>query len=188
MPFTFKELELPGLFLVEPKVFGDERGYFKEIFKASDFKKAGIREAFVQDNLSYSQKGVLRGLHFQHEPQAQGKLVTCLKGRIFDVAVDLRRGSPTFKKWVALELSEENHRLLYIPAGFAHGFQVLSEEALVAYKCTAEYAPELDAGIIWNDPELAIPWPIPEPILSPKDAALPPLAEARVNFVYGEGA
>ncbi len=186
MPFSFKPLEIPEVILVLPRVFKDERGFFKEVFKKSDFEANGIKENFVQDNISFSQKGVLRGLHFQHPPKAQGKLVTCLRGRIFDVAVDLRKGSPTFAKWVAVELSHENHALLYIPPGFAHGFQVLSEEALVCYKCTAEYAPELDSGILWNDPELAIDWPIKEPLLSPKDARLPKLSEANLKFSYLE--
>ena len=184
MPFVFEPLEIPEVILIKTKVFEDGRGYFKELFKASSFQEAGIKETFVQDNFSYSKKGVLRGLHFQLEPQAQGKLVTCLGGKIFDVAVDLRPESPTFRKWVAVELSQENHFLLYIPPGFAHGFQVLSEEALVCYKCTAEYAPELDAGIVWNDPDLSIPWPLKDPILSPKDARLPKLSEIVLSFQY----
>ena len=184
MPFTFQSLEIPEVILVLPKVFPDGRGFFKELYKRGDFVRAGIKENFVQDNLSFSTQGVLRGLHYQILPQAQGKLVACLRGKIFDVAVDIRQGSPSFGQWVSAELSEENHQMLYIPPGFAHGFLVLSKEALVLYKCTAEYAPELEAGIIWNDPTLAIDWPLDQPLLSPKDAALPPLEKAVNNFVY----
>jgi len=175
MPFEFRPLEIPGLILVIPQVFGDERGFFKELFKESEFARGRIKERFVQDNLSFSQKGVLRGLHYQKEPKAQGKLVTCLRGEIFDVAVDIRRGSPTYGRWVGINLSAQNHYLFYIPPGFAHGFQVISEEALVLYKCTAEYAPEVEAGIIWNDPDLSIDWPIKNPLLSPKDQKWPRL-------------
>ncbi len=164
--------------MVKPKVFGDQRGFFKELFKASDFEQAGLPGRFVQDNLSFSQRGVLRGLHYQRSPHAQGKLVGCLRGEIFDVAVDLRRSSPTFGRWFALHLSEDNHLFLYVPEGFAHGFQVLSKEALVFYKCTAEYAPEFEAGVIWNDPDLAIPWPIEQPVLSERDKNWPLLGEA----------
>lgn len=177
MPFERENLPIPGLVLFKPLVFKDSRGYFKELFKASEFSSLGLSKVFVQDNLSFSRKGVLRGLHYQREPFSQGKLVSCLKGKIFDVAVDIRPESPYFGKWIALELSDENHYLFYIPPGFAHGFQVLSEEALVWYKCTAEYAPEHEAGIIWNDPDLGINWPFKNPILSPKDASLPYLKE-----------
>lgn len=179
MPFTFKRLEIPDLILVIPKVFQDPRGFFMETYKLSDFKEQGIPE-FVQDNHSYSKKGVLRGLHYQLPPKAQGKLVRCVKGKILDVAVDIRRSSKTFKKWVAVELSEENNYMLYIPPGFAHGFLVLSEEAHVIYKVTEEYSPQHDRGIIWNDEEIGINWPIDNPILSPKDANLPPLREAEI--------
>ncbi len=184
MPFEFKRLALPEVIMVSPKVFADERGFFKELYKQGDFEEAGINATFVQDNVSFSTRGVLRGLHYQLHPQAQGKLVSCLKGKIFDVAVDIRKGSPRYGKWVGVELSEENHQMLYIPVGFAHGFLVLSEEALVLYKCTAEYNPQLEAGIIWDDPQLAIDWPLKRPVLSPKDAVLPPLEEAKNNFVY----
>ena len=185
MPFDFIRLEIPDVVLVKPLVFPDERGFFMETFKKSEFVRNGINYDFVQDNHSKSKKGVLRGLHYQLNPKAQGKLVRCIKGKIWDVAVDIRKGSPWYSKWVAVELSEENKHMLWIPPGFAHGFVTL-EDAEMIYKCTAEYAPELDRGIIWNDPELAISWPVKEPILSPKDAKLPFLKDAENNFVYKE--
>ena len=187
MPFRFVRLKIPDVILIEPVRFPDRRGFFMELYKQSDFQAYGI-PPFVQDNLSRSVRGVLRGLHYQKPPRAQGKLVTVMQGHIFDVAVDLRRGSPTFGRWVAVELFTEEPRMLWIPEGFAHGFQVLSEEALLFYKVTAEYAPNLDAGIRWDDPELAIPWPIKRPILSEKDAALPLLREITPDFIYqGDG-
>jgi dTDP-4-dehydrorhamnose 3,5-epimerase len=160
-----------------------------ETYKKSDFKKAGIDTDFVQDNHSKSVKGVLRGLHYQLEPKAQGKLVRCIRGKIFDVAVDIRKGSPTFGKWIGLELSEENKLMLWIPEGFAHGFLTLSEEAEIVYKVSgAEYSPEHDRGIRWNDPDIGIKWPLEgEPILSEKDRIAPLLKDAEVNFVYEEG-
>lgn len=185
MPFNFKQLSLPEVILVEPKVWGDERGFFVETYKQSDFAAAGIEECFVQDNLSRSSKGVLRGLHYQKKPKAQGKLIRCHRGSIFDVAVDIRKGSPTYAKWVGVELSEENGLLLYVPEGFAHGFVVLSDYADLFYKCTEEYSPENDAGIIWNDPAINISWPVEAPQLSPKDSRLPLLAEADNNFEFG---
>jgi dTDP-4-dehydrorhamnose 3,5-epimerase len=176
--------EIPGVLILEPKVFGDERGFFLEMFHARRYADVGIPGPFVQDNYSRSVKGTLRGLHFQ-EPQAQGKLVQVLAGAVYDVAVDIRRGSPTFGRWVGLELSAENRRQLWIPTGFAHGFCVLSDSADLHYKVTAFYAPEHDRGISWNDPELAIPWPISgEPKLSPKDTAAPRLKDAPVLPVY----
>ncbi len=183
MNFEFVKLEIPEVILIKPKVFEDARGFFMEAYKASVFAQAGINYAFVQDNHSKSKKGVLRGLHYQLEPKAQGKLVRCIKGKIWDVAVDIRRGSPTFGRWVAVELSEENKYMLWIPPGFAHGFLAL-EDCEIIYKCTEEYAPELDRGIIWNDPDIAIPWPTDNPILSPKDAKLPRLKDAEINFEY----
>jgi len=183
MPFKFKKLKIPDVILIEPIVFADERGFFIETFKASDFKANNIFYNFVQDNHSKSQKGVLRGLHYQLKPMEQGKLVRCIKGKIWDVAVDIRKGSPWYGKWVGVELSEENKLMLWIPPGFAHGFVAL-EDAEVIYKCTKEYAPEYDRGIIWNDPELAIHWPIKNPILSLKDANLPNLKDAENNFEY----
>ncbi len=172
MPFDFKQLSIPEIILIEPKVLTDERGFFMETYKYSDFVKMGIMEKFVQDNQSMSVKSVLRGLHYQKNPKAQGKLVRCLRGRIFDVAVDIRKGSPSYTQWVGIELSEENQSILYIPTGFAHGFLVLSQMAEVVYKCTEEYSPEHDCGIIWNDPEININWPINDPIISEKDRSL----------------
>jgi dTDP-4-dehydrorhamnose 3,5-epimerase len=183
MPFEFIRLEIPDVVLIKPKVFEDDRGFFMETYKASDFAKAGIDFSFSQDNHSKSKKGVLRGLHYQLEPKAQGKLVRCIKGKIWDVAVDLRLGSPWFGKWIAVELSKENKCMLWIPAGFAHGFVAL-EDSEIIYKCTEEYDPTFDRGIIWNDPEINIPWPIKKPTLSPKDAKLPALKDAEINFYY----
>jgi len=182
MPFTFKKLNIPDVMLVESKVFPDTRGYFLESFKESDFKNNGINTKFVQDNFSHSIKGVLRGLHYQKNPKAQAKLVIALRGEIFDVAVDIRKGSPTYGNWVGQILSEDNHELLYIPEGFAHGFCVLSEEADVLYKVTQEYSLENEMGIIWNDSEINIEWPIQNPILHEKDSKLPSLKDAENNF------
>lgn len=188
MPFRFQRLEIPEVVLIEPRVFWDERGFFMETYKLSDFAAFGINEKFVQDNHSRSIRGVLRGLHYQNPPKAQGKLVRVLAGEIFDVAVDIRKGSPTYGKWVGIKLSAENKRMLYIPPGFAHGFCVLSDVAEVLYKTTAEYDPSCEAGIIWNDPDIGIDWPIKTPIISPKDASWPNLANAVNGFVYkGEG-
>ena len=182
MPFEFKKLEISGLILVKPVVFADDRGFFMETYKYSDFANAGIKEKFVQDNHSKSVKNVLRGIHFQLNPKAQGKLVRCIKGKIFDVAVDLRKNSKTYKKWIGVELSEENKLMLYIPAGFGHAFLTLSEEAEVLYKTTEEYSKEHDSGIRWDDPEINITWGIKSPILSPKDANLPYLKDSILNF------
>jgi dTDP-4-dehydrorhamnose 3,5-epimerase len=161
--------ELPEVVVIEPQIFGDPRGYFLESWSQARYHAAGLPESFVQDNLSSSRRGVLRGLHFQ-EPRAQGKLVTVLEGQIFDVAVDIRLGSPRFGKAMSITLSGEDKRQLYIPPGFAHGFCVLSETALFMYKCTEAYAPKDEGGIIWNDPDVGIAWPIAEPTLSAKDA------------------
>jgi len=188
VPFEFIKTEIPDVILIKPKVFQDERGFFLETYKKSDFEKAGIKAEFVQDNHSKSVKGVLRGLHFQKKPFAQGKLVRCIRGKIFDVAVDIRKGSPTFGKWVGYELSEENRYILWIPEGFAHGFLTLSDEAEVIYKVSGgEYSPEHDAGIIWNDPDIDIKWPldqVDEIILSEKDKKLPFLKEIDTTFEY----
>lgn len=184
MPFTFKQLAILEVILVEPKAFPDERGFFMESFKESIFNSNGINTKFVQDNHSHSIKGVLRGLHYQKNPKAQAKLVMVIRGEIFDVAVDVRRGSPTYGKWVSEILSEKNHRLLYVPEGFAHGFVVLSDEADVVYKVNSEYSPEHEAGILWNDPQVNIKWPIDKPIMISKDLQLPPLKDADNNFVY----
>lgn len=160
--------DLEGLLLIEPKVFGDARGFFLETWNERRYREAGIPGPFVQDNLSFSRRGAVRGLHFQN-PSAQGKLVYVLQGEVFDVAVDLRRSSPTFGRWYGVTLSSDNKRQLYIPPGFAHGFAVVSETALFAYKCTDFYAPEHETTLLWNDPDLAIPWPVEEPVLSEKD-------------------
>ncbi len=178
MPFSFTPVvEIPGLVIIQPIVFADNRGFFMETYSYREFEKAGIKEKFVQDNHSRSVKNVLRGLHFQIEPFAQSKLVRCIKGEIFDVAVDIRKNSPTFKKWYGVILSEENKKILYIPKGFAHGFIVLSDEAEVEYKVDNFYSPEHERGIIWNDPEICIKWPTQNPILSEKDSKLPTLSE-----------
>jgi len=177
MPFTFERLSIPGVILIRPKAFTDERGSFIELYKHSDFSQAGVREYFVQDNLSKSRKGVLRGLHYQKGSAVQSKLVGCIRGRIFDVAVDICKGSQTYRQWVGIELSEEDNCMLYIPPLFAHGFVVLSDSAEVIYKCTMEYSPQDEHGIIWNDPDINIPWPVERPILSEKDSRLPLLRD-----------
>ncbi|MCD6099189.1 MAG: dTDP-4-dehydrorhamnose 3,5-epimerase [Candidatus Marinimicrobia bacterium] len=169
MPFEFKRLEIPDVILIKPKVFEDERGFFMETYKKSDFEKAGIKGGFVQDNHSKSKYGVLRGLHFQRDPYAQAKIVRCIRGIIYDVAVDLRKKSPTFGKYVGVTLSEFNKHQLYIPRGFAHGFVVLSEVAEVIYKVDNVYAPDYEGGLIWNDPDVGIKWPVKDPIVSLKD-------------------
>ena len=184
MPFKFKRLEIPDIILVEAQAFQDERGFFMESFKDSIFISNGIKTKFVQDNFSHSVKGVLRGLHYQKKPQSQAKLVIALQGEIFDVAVDIRKGSPTYGKWVGEILSDKNHRLLYIPEGFAHGFCVLSDSADVLYKVNSEYSPEHERGILWNDTDLAIKWPIDKPFMIKKDLELPVLKNADNNFVY----
>ncbi len=167
---------LPGVLLITPDVYEDQRGYFMESFQVARYRKSGIDLEFVQDNISFSVKGTLRGLHFQN-PHGQAKLVQVLEGEVFDVAVDIRQGSPSFGKWFGTVLSSKNHRQLFIPAGFAHGFCVLSETAVFFYKCSEFYRPECDAGIVWNDPEIGIDWPLKTPILSQKDAGLPRLGE-----------
>jgi dTDP-4-dehydrorhamnose 3,5-epimerase len=168
---------LPGVLLLEPRVFGDARGYFFESFSSERYASAGMPGPFVQDNVSRSGRGVLRGMHFQN-PRGQGKLVGVLHGEVFDVAVDVRLGSPTFGRWVGEVLSSENHRQLYIPPGFAHGFVTLSDEALFAYKCTAYYTREAERTIRWDDPELGIDWPLRDVRLAPRDAEAPRLADA----------
>ncbi|AEF95736.1 dTDP-4-dehydrorhamnose 3,5-epimerase [Methanotorris igneus] len=177
MPFEFIKTKIPDVILIKPKVFGDERGFFMETYKKEDFEKVGIKGEFIQDNHSKSRYGVLRGLHFQRKPYAQAKIVRCIRGVIFDVAVDLRRNSPTFGKWVGVILSEYNKYQLYIPRGFAHGFCVLSDVAEVIYKVDNVYAPDYEEGVIWNDRDIGIEWPIDEPILSEKDKKWPTLKE-----------
>jgi dTDP-4-dehydrorhamnose 3,5-epimerase len=184
MPFKFKRLGIPEVILVEAQAFSDQRGHFMESFKESDFNANGIKTRFVQDNYSHSTKDVLRGLHYQKAPKAQTKLVMAITGKIFDVAVDIRKGSPTYGKWVGEILSDENHRLLYVPEGFAHGFYVLTDKADVLYKVSSEYSPDHERGILWNDPELAIKWSSDKPIMINKDQQLPQLKEADNNFVY----
>ena len=172
-------LAIPDVLLLEPKVFGDERGFFYESYNQQAFLQAtGLNVSFVQDNHSRSARNVLRGLHYQLPPKAQGKLVRAVIGEVFDVSVDLREDSPTFGQWVGEKLSAENKRMMWIPPGFAHGFLVLSEYAEFLYKTTDYYAPELERGVLWNDPDLAIEWPISgEPVLSAKDAQSPLLRQ-----------
>ena len=171
------ETDLPGCRVIEPRVFGDERGYFYESWNAARFGEHGLPTSFVQGNVSASTRGVLRGLHFQWPTNPQGKYVSVLEGEVYDVAVDIRRGSPTFGRWTAVVLGAANKRHFWIPPGFAHGFQALSERAVFTYLCTAPYDPSSDTGIRWDDPQLAIDWPIAEPSLSPKDAVAPLLAD-----------
>ena len=181
--FTFEKTKIDGVYIITPKVFGDDRGYFMETYSAKDFKEAGLEYNFVQDNQSSSKKGVLRGLHFQKiHPQA--KLVRVLKGEVFDVAVDLREGSPTYGQWVGARLSEENKQQLMIPRGFAHGFLVLSDKAEFAYKCDDFYHPEEEGGLMYNDAEIAIEWPEVdcEYTLSEKDQKHSTLAESKITF------
>ncbi len=182
MPFRFERLEIPDLVLVEGKAFEDPRGFFREVWKRPEFAAFGIADDFVQDNHSHSVRGTLRGLHYQKPPKAQAKLVMVLAGEVFDVAVDLRKGSPTFGRWAGVGLSAATGRMLYVPAGFAHGFCVTSAEADVFYKVTAEYAPELDRGVRWDDPAIGVRWPVADPVLSAKDGRLPLLKDADNPF------
>ncbi|MBC8216969.1 MAG: dTDP-4-dehydrorhamnose 3,5-epimerase [Planctomycetes bacterium] len=171
-----KETKLPGVLVVELDVFADKRGFFLETWSTARYEEAGIRGPFVQDNASFSRKGILRGLHFQH-PQSQGKLVQVLSGEVVDVAVDIRVDSPTFGQWISEVLSGTNHRQMYVPPGLAHGYCVTSETALFSYKCTDFYNPTTEGGIIWDDPDLGIDWHTDEPVLSPKDAGYPRLKD-----------
>jgi len=184
MPFKFNRTSALDLILIEPDVYKDERGYFMEVYKSSEFQKAGIDKTWVQVSQSSSQKNSLRGLHYQKNPKAQGKLVSVLHGSIFDVAVDVRRGSPTFGKWTGVELNATKKNMIFIPEGFAHGFCVLSDYAEVNYLCSGEYAKDLERGIRWNDPEVNISWPVKNPLVSDKDRNLPFLKEADINFKY----
>ncbi len=174
---------LDGVLLIAPKVFGDARGFFLETFQARRYAEAGIPAPFVQDNHSRSARGVLRGLHYQIE-RPQGKLVMVTKGAVFDVAVDIRKDSPTFGQWFGSELNDENHHQLYVPPGFAHGFCVLSEQADFLYKCTETYAPELERSIIWNDPDIAVAWPLEAPSLSARDAQAPRLKDVPPAYLF----
>lgn len=184
MGFRFHPQSIPDVVLIQADSYRDARGFFAECYRTSVFRQHGLPETFVQDNLSYSVRGVLRGLHYQRPPKAQTKLVIPLDGEIYDVAVDIRRGSPNYGKWVGCNLAAARHESLYVPAGFAHGFCVLSNSATVLYKVTSEYAPDCEAGIRWNDPDLQIPWPCQTPILSARDAALPRLREVNPDFHF----
>ena len=184
--FKFIETNIKDLYIIEPKVFGDNRGYFMESYSKRDFEEAGLTMEFVQDNESRSKKGVLRGMHFQTK-HTQGKLVRVTEGEVYDVAVDLRKGSPTFGMWEGILLTSENKRQFYVPEGFAHGFVVLSDEAVFNYKCTDFYAPEYDSGLLWNDPDVGIKWPldgIEEILLSEKDKNQKTLKELDLPFEY----
>lgn len=177
---NYIKTEIEGVFIIEPRIFGDNRGYFFESFVQAEFEEKVCKTTFVQDNESKSSYGVLRGLHFQKPPYTQSKLIRVVKGRVWDIAVDIRKSSPTFGKYIGIELSEDNHRQLFIPKGFAHGFVVLSEEAVFQYKCDNYYAPQSEGAIIWNDPELGIDWKIPaeDIILSEKDKKHPLFKDA----------
>ena len=184
--FTFTETEIPGVFIIDTKTYGDRRGFFAETYHESAFREAGLMYRFVQDNQSGSRRGVLRGLHFQ-KTHPQAKLVRVLKGEVFDVAVDLRRGSATYGKWTGALLSEENRRQFLVPRGFAHGFVVLSDYAEFAYKCDDFYHPEDEGGLLWNDPGIGIRWPeVGEVILSERDRNNPTLEECGISFDIAE--
>jgi len=182
MAFTFAPLTIPDVIVVRPDRYDDSRGYFKEVFRAEDFARAALPAAFAQDNLTRSARGVLRGLHYQIPPAAQGKLVGVVQGRIFDVAVDLRADSPTYGRWVGRNLDDDSGELLWIPPGFAHGYCVLSDSADVMYKVTHPYAPSLSRGLAWNDPTIAIDWPVSAPILSEADRVQPSLESCDAPF------
>ncbi len=177
-----EETDLPGVLILEPKVFLDDRGYFLETWNSTRYEQVGISGPFVQDNISFSKKGILRGLHFQY-PQSQGKLIQVLSGEVLDVVVDIRVGSPTYGQWIGEVLSESNHRQMYVPPGLAHGYCVTSETALFLYKCTDFYNPATEHGIIWNDPDIGIEWPVAQPVLSVKDAVYPRLKDLRPENV-----
>ena len=181
------DTKLPGVCIVEPVVHGDHRGYFMETYSTAAFAAIGIDTVFVQDNQSFSaQKGILRGIHFQNAPMAQAKLVRVTKGAVLDVAVDLRKGSPTYCQWVSVELSAENKRMFYIPRGFGHGFVTLTDNVEFCYKVDNLYSRECDRGIRFNDPDIGVAWGIEAPILSQKDTTSPLLSESDCNFIYGE--
>ena len=182
MPFIFSPTKIADVVVIEPRVFPDERGFFMETYKRSEFAAHGIGEPFVQCNQSRSARGILRGLHFQKPPKAQAKLVRALSGAIFDVAVDLRPGAPTYGQWVGVELTAANNKMLYAPAGFAHGFCVVSADADIAYMTSDEYAPTLESGIAWDDPDLNIAWPVAAPQLSERDRKWTRLRDADTGF------
>lgn len=174
------ETKMPGVLILEPKVFRDSRGFFMETWRRIQYQEIGIDCEFVQDNLSFSNRGILRGLHYQH-PHEQGKLVSVVWGEVFDVAVDIRVGSPTFGQWVGVVLSGENHRQFWVPLGFAHGFCVLSEKAYFTYKCNDVYTPSAEGGIVWNDPDIGIDWPVKDALLSAKDQVHPRLKDVALD-------
>lgn len=181
--FKFTETEIKGVYIIEPKVFGDNRGYFMETYNYEDFKAAGLDMVFVQDNQSYSkEKGTLRGIHFQNGEHVQAKIVRCIKGAVMDVAVDLRKGSNTYKKWVTVELSAENKKQLLIPRGFGHGFVTLTDDVEFAYKADNYYNHESDRSILWCDPDINVNWNVEDPIISEKDARAPLLKDSDCNF------
>ena len=180
----FTQAAIPEVIVIEPRLFSDDRGFFMETYKRSEYAAHGIAENFVQCNQSRSSKGTLRGLHYQKRPKAQAKLVWAVSGEIYDVVVDLRRDGPTYGKWIAVTLSADNKKVLYVPGGFAHGFCVTSEHAEIVYMTTEEYAPELEAGVIWSDTELAIDWPVAKPLLSDRDKSWPCLRAADNDFIY----
>jgi len=179
------ETAIPGVYIIEPQVFGDHRGYFMETYSTEKFHAIGIDNEFVQDNQSFTaQKGTLRGLHFQNDPMAQAKLVRVIRGAVLDVAVDIRKGSPTYKHWVSVELSAENKRMFFIPRGFAHGFVTLTDDVEFVYKVDNLYSKECDRGIRFNDPDIGVDWGIDDPILSQKDTTSPFLKDSDCNFTY----
>ncbi len=178
MPFEFQKTDIEGVVIITPKIFPDERGEFAEMYKYSDFEKAGITDRFVQTNYSKSKKGVLRGMHYQLPPMAQAKLVRVIFGSVFDVAIDIRKDSPTYGKWVGVTLTSELKNMLYIPEGFAHGFCALEDDTQMVYNCSREYSSEHERGIVWNDPTIHIIWQISEPILADRDAKYPKFADA----------
>ena len=184
MSFSFESLEIPDVILIKTKSFSDIRGYFVDIFRSSMFENSNIKTKFIQDSFSHSKKGVIRGLHYQNFQNRQAKLIMVLSGEIFDILVDIRKNSPTYGKSITKILSDKDHDILYAPEGFAHGFCVLSDNANVLYKMSSEYTLESQRGIIWNDPDLAIQWPISNPILSEKDQLLPTLKNAENDFEY----
>lgn len=191
MPFTFTRLAIPDVVSVEPRIFADDRGYFMETYKKSEFEKFGINLVSCQDNQSMSKKGVVRGLHYQMDPVSQGKLLSVISGSGWEVAVDIRKGSPTFGKWVGVTLSSKTKNMVWIPPGFAAGMVVLEDDTVLSYKTTAEYSKADERGILWNDPAIGIEWPklsdFPELTISDKDKINPLLKDAEINFVYKKG-
>jgi dTDP-4-dehydrorhamnose 3,5-epimerase len=185
MAFEASPLEIPGPLLIKPGCYGDERGFLLEAYRKSSFEALGVIEPFLQQNHSSSARGVLRGLHYQIHPSPQGKLVRVIRGEIFDVSVDIRRGSPHYGKWLAVTISQQNRFILWIPLGFAHGFISMADDTEVLYSTTSEYAPSCERGILWNDPALAIAWPDLTPLINERDRNFPPLASAENTFIFG---